>query len=124
MLRFLLTAELIPWYSIADLCVHASEVEVECMSVLEAMGCGAPCLIARSSRSATRQFALSDGYLFESGSLADLVSKLDRLIEAPHELELARSASRQAAEAYRIERSVEQLLGVYGEVAAAGRTRR
>lgn len=123
-LRFLLTAELIPWYSIADLCVHASEVEVECMSVLEAMGCGAPCLIARSSRSATRQFALSDGYLFESGSLADLVSKLDRLIEAPHELELARSASRQAAEAYRIERSVEQLLGVYGEVAAAGRTRR
>jgi glycosyltransferase involved in cell wall biosynthesis len=122
--RFLPTAELVPWYSAADLCVHASEVEVECMSVLEAMGCGTPCLIARSSRSATRQFALSDQYLFEAGSLQDLVSKLDRLIAVPHELERARTASRQAAEAYRIEQSVERLLGVYREVVAAGRTGR
>ena len=47
--RFLKTEELVHWYSAGSLCVHASEVEVECMSVLEAMACGLPCLIADSS---------------------------------------------------------------------------
>ena len=33
------------------------------MSVLEAMACGLPCLIARSPLSATPQFALSESFL-------------------------------------------------------------
>lgn len=114
--RFLKTEELVHWYSAGSLCVHASEVEVECMSVLEAMASGLPCLIARSSRSATQQFALSEEYLFESGSLADLAAKLNRLIEQPAALAAARGSSVRAAEGYRIEASLEKLLGVYRAV--------
>jgi glycosyltransferase involved in cell wall biosynthesis len=116
--RFLYLAppELIPYYNAADLDVHAAEVEVECMSVLEAMGCGAPCLIARSPLSATSQFAISDRFLFESGARDELTARIDWLIDHPEELREARARSRQAAEAYRIDVSVEKLLAVYGAV--------
>jgi len=109
--------ELIPYYNAVDLDVHAAEVEVECMSVLEAMGCGAPCLIARSPLSATSQFAISDRFLFESGSRDELTAKIDWFVEHPEELREARARSRQVAEAYRIEASLEKLIAVYGEVA-------
>ncbi len=112
--------ELIPYYGAADLDVHAAEVEVECMSVLEAMGCGAPCLIARSPLSATSQFAISDRFLFESGSRDELTAKIDWLVEHPEALREARIRSRQVAESYRIEDSLEKLLGVYAEVTGGG----
>jgi hypothetical protein len=59
--------ELPRYYSAADLFVHAAEVELEGMSVLEAMACGAPRLIARAPKSAASQFAPDPRYLFESG---------------------------------------------------------
>ena len=111
--RFLSQQELVAWYSAGDLCVHASEVEVECMSVLEAQACGLPCLIANSSRSATPQFALRPDYLFESNSLDDLVGKIDALIDQPGQLEADRAAAQQDAAQYRFEVSAERLLGVY-----------
>ena len=115
--RFLATEELVGWYGAGDLCVHASEVEVECMSVLEAQACGLPCLIANSDRSATPQFALSGDYLFESGNLDDLVTKIDALIDDPVRLTADRAASQRAAAAYSIEASLEKLLQVYRRVA-------
>jgi glycosyltransferase involved in cell wall biosynthesis len=111
--RWLKPHELIRYYGGADLCVHAAEVEVECMSVLEAMACGLPCLIARSPLSATSQFALSDQLLFESGDREALTGRLDRWIDDPAGLERARAASREAAQRYRVEASVEKLIDVY-----------
>ena len=119
---YLPTPELIPWYSAADLYVHAAEVELECMSVLEAMGCGAPCLIARSPLSATSQFAISDDFLFPAGDREALTARLDWLLEHPEVLGEARARVRKAAEAYGIDRSLERLLGVYAEVASRRRT--
>jgi len=117
--RWLKPAELIPYYGGADLCVHAADVEVECMSVLEAMACGLPCLIARSPLSATSQFALSDDFLFEAGSREDLTRKIDSWIENREGLAKAREAYREAARGYAVEASAEKLLGVYRKVVAA-----
>lgn len=113
---YLPSHELIPWYSAADLDVHAAEVEVECMSVLEALGCGAPCLIARSPLSATPQFAVSDRFLFEAGNREELTARIDWLVEHPEALREARARAREVADGYRIEISLERLLGVYREV--------
>ncbi len=116
---FLPTEELVPYYGAATLCVHASEVEAECMSVLEALACGTPCLIADSPRSATPQFALSERYLFRSGSLESLVERLDALLDDASGLAADRGAALNLAGEYRIEASVARLLDVYREVTGA-----
>jgi len=108
--------ELVRYYNAAELYVHAAEVEVECMAVLEAMACGLPCLIARSPKSATSQFALSDAWLYRWDSTEALTARLDDLLDAPPMLRAARPLVRMAAERYRIERSVAKLLDVYGEL--------
>jgi len=117
--------ELIRYYGGADLCVHAADVEVECMSVLEAMSCGLPCVIARSPLSATPQFALSDAFLFDAGSREQLTGRIDHWIESPDALARARVEYREAAQKYRVEASADRLLGVYRKVIAgnAGRKR-
>jgi glycosyltransferase involved in cell wall biosynthesis len=111
--RYLAPEELVPWYNAADLYVHAAEVEVECMTVLEAMGCGTPCLIARAPKSATSQFALSEAFLYESGALDDLTRRIDWWIQHPAELQAARAATRAASERYRIDASLEKLEASY-----------
>ena len=117
--RWLKPHELIRYYGGADLCVHAADVEVECMSVLEAMACGLPCVIADSPLSATPQFAISDEFLFRAGSREELTARIDRWIEDPPGLDRARTAYRQAAQGYRVEASLEKLLALYRQVIAA-----
>jgi 1,2-diacylglycerol 3-alpha-glucosyltransferase len=119
--RWLKPHELIRYYGGADLCVHAADVEVECMSVLEAMACGLPCVIARSPLSATSQFALSDDFLFEAGSREELTARIDRWIDDPVGLERAREGYREAAQRYRVEASVEKLVELYRQVIAGRR---
>ena len=119
--RWLKPHELIRYYGGADLCVHAADVEVECMSVLEAMACGLPCVIARSPLSATSQFALSDDFLFEAGSREELTARIDRWIDDPPGLERAREGYREAAQRYRVEASVDQLVELYRQVIAGRR---
>lgn len=119
--RWLKPQELIRYYGGADLCVHAADVEVECMSVLEAMACGLPCVIARSPLSATSQFALSDDFLFEAGSREELTARIDRWIDDPPGLERAREGYREAAQRYRVEASVDKLVELYRQVIAGRR---
>lgn len=64
--QLLPTNEVIEYYNTADLYVHAANIEVECMTALEAMACGLPLLIADEERSATKQFALSEKFLFNT----------------------------------------------------------
>ena len=113
---FLPTEALIPYYSAAVLCVHASEVEVEGMAALEALACGAPCLVADSPRSATPQFALDERYRFTSNSLDSLVAKLDALLDDPVRLGADRETALELAKAYRFEVSADKLIALYGEV--------
>ncbi len=122
--RWLKPHELIRYYGGADLCVHAADVEVECMSVLEAMACGLPCIIADSPLSATPQFAISPEFLFPTGDREALTARIDRWIDDPAGLARAREDYRDAAQRYRVEASADRLVELYREVIAGRKARK
>ncbi len=105
--------ELVRYYNLGDLYVHAATVEVEGMTVLEAMACGMPLLLAGSPKSATSQFAIDERSLFDSGNLEELVAKMDYWIEHPGERTIAKERYYQNSQKYRIERSHEKLEELY-----------
>jgi glycosyltransferase involved in cell wall biosynthesis len=100
----------------ADLLVHASDVEIEGMAVLEALGTGLPALVSDSPLSAAGRLAVGDEFRFPSGDAAALAARIDRLVEEPDRLAAARAASLAAAEELRIDASIEKLEAVYRRV--------
>ncbi len=114
---FVSEAELRRLLRSADLLVHASEVELESLAVLEALACGTPALVARAPKSAARQFALSDDFLFAPGDPDDLARRLDRLAEAPQLLAAARPHALALAGRHRFEDSLRRLEALYLRVA-------
>lgn len=110
---FLTPDELVYYYNLADLYVHAATIEVECMTVLEAMGCGLPVLIAQSTKSATGQFALDDRFLYAGDDIAGLTARIDHWIENPTELRNSKSLYLERSGNYRIEQSVEKISSIY-----------
>ena len=114
--------ELVKYYNMADLFVHAATIEVECMTALEAMGCGLPILIADSPKSATKQFALDDRSLFPCGDVHKLSEKIDYWVEHPEELEKARQQYSDYSQRYRIEYSYEKLADMYSEIVGNRKT--
>jgi glycosyltransferase involved in cell wall biosynthesis len=112
--------ELVKYYNMADLYVHAAKVEVECMTVLEAMGCGLPILVADSPKSATKQFALDDRSLFPCSDVQELSEKIDFWVEHPAELKEAGQRYLDYAQNYRIEHSYERLVDIYRELGTVG----
>src|SRR5262249_2629255 len=113
---FVPSDELPRYYSAADLFIHAADVELEGMSVLEARACGAPCLIARAPKGAASQFVSDPRCLFESSSLEDLTRKIDALLDHPAQLKAVGAAAERLADDYRIERSLARLEQVYAEL--------
>jgi glycosyltransferase involved in cell wall biosynthesis len=97
----------------ADLFVHASDIELEGMAVLEAMSAGLPALIADAKESAASAFALNEDFRFPAGDAAALSRKIDALIEDPAKLEAARAPYRERARAYDFDAGVQKLVDVY-----------
>lgn len=113
--------ELVKYYNMADLYVHAATVEVECMTVLEAMGCGLPLLIADSPKSATKQFAFDERSLFPCGEVKKLAEKIDYWVGHPSELKTAGAKVLASAKKYAIGHSYEKLAGIYRNAGIAGK---
>lgn len=109
-------AELLRLLRTADLLVHASELELEGMAVLEALGCGLPALVADAPRSAARHLALADDLRFTAGDPADLAAHLDALIEAPARLAALRARALELAAGLTLQRSVTRLEDIYARV--------
>jgi len=100
----------------SDLFVHCSEVELEGMSVLEAMGAGLPALVAQGPQTAASDLALDDRFRFPVMDVAALTVRLDALIESPAELRAAGEEYRRRAGALDFDRCVDKLARVYGAV--------
>jgi glycosyltransferase involved in cell wall biosynthesis len=102
----------------ADLLVHASEVELEGMAVLEALGCGLPALVADAPLSAARQFAASPDFLFRPGDADDLARHLDLLLERPEAILGARERCLALRSRYSFDESVRLQEAVYRRLAS------
>jgi 1,2-diacylglycerol 3-alpha-glucosyltransferase len=113
---FLSRERLLELYGKADLFVHAGEVELEGMSVLEAMSAGLPPVIADAKESAASRFALGPDFLFPAGDAEALAHRIDALIEDPKKLSSARDAYRTRAGQYSFEASVARLVEIYRTV--------
>lgn len=97
----------------ADLLIHGSEVELEGMAILEALGQGTPALIADAPASAAPELALMPELLFRAGDAGDLARHLDALLASPALLARAREQARAVAPRYTLAESVRRLEAVY-----------
>jgi 1-acyl-sn-glycerol-3-phosphate acyltransferase len=102
-----------------DLYVHASDVEIEGMSCLEALACGLVPVISDSRRSATGQFALEPRNLFRAGDPSSLAARIDEWIEDPAGLAAASETYARYGRLYSVDRSVKAIERVYERAGAA-----
>jgi len=100
-------------YQSADLFVHGGEIELEGMSVLEAMAAGNAILVSDSASSAAVEFVTHPNSLFRQGDVADLTEKIDYwLADSPARTQSGLDNRERAATRHH-QQSVNQLLGIY-----------
>ncbi len=100
--------ELINALAQCDLYVHASDMESEAISCIEAFATGLVPVIANSEVSATPQFALDGRSLFKPGSPKDLARAMDYWLDHPHEREYMEHKYAEEAFKYHIDKSIDQ----------------
>ena len=100
--------ELIKHLLETDLYVHASDMESEAISCIEAFSTGLVPVIANSHVSATPQFALDGRSLFMPGDPKDLARAIDYWLDHPKERYEMEEQYRLAGRRYSLEASVSQ----------------
>ena len=103
---FLSKPELIDLLLHTDLYVHASDMESEAISCIEAFATGLVPVIANSEDSATPQFALDGRSLFAPGRPKDLARAIDWWLDHPDEKAKMEREYAEAAKKYDIDTSV------------------
>jgi len=117
LIRYISDEEKYLYLNTADMYLHSSGVELESLSVLEAIGCGLPNLIEDSPNSATSMFALDDRLIFQTEE--ELTEKIDFWYENRALLPELKKQTLLAAENYRIENSVVSMEELYNDVIQA-----
>ncbi|MFT5560173.1 MAG: glycosyltransferase involved in cell wall biosynthesis [Candidatus Azotimanducaceae bacterium] len=100
-------------YQTADLFVHGGEIELEGMSVLEAMAAGNAVLVSDSPGSAAVEFATLPNSLFRQGDVADLTKKIDYWLSNSPARTQSGLDNRKRAATWHHQQSVDQLLAIY-----------
>ena len=97
----------------ADLCVHCAIIEVEGLSIMEAMQQGVVPIIAQGRYSGTSQFALDGRSVFPEQNPEALANRIDYWLSHPKERwEMGHKYARHM-ENYDIRKSMEQLVNMF-----------
>lgn len=97
----------------ADLCVHCATIEVEGLSIMEAMQQGAVPVIAKGSHTGTSQFALSDRSVFREKNEKELAEKIDWWLSHPKERWEEGKRYSESMKKYDIDKSAEALIEMF-----------
>ena len=115
---FLSKEELINLLAQTDLYVHASDMESEAISCIEAFATGLVPIIANSEDSATPQFALDGRSLFAPGRPKDLARAIDYWLDHPAEKAKMEIEYAEHAKQYNIDESVHRCEEMFREAIA------
>ena len=124
LIEYISAEDKLTYLNTADLYLHSSIVELESLSCLEAIGCGLPCLIGDTEHSAAPQFALDDRFLFTRDDSEDLAKKIDYWYEQWDELRSLKKKALEMAEAYRMDRCIDEMEDLFDDVVASQTTDR
>ena len=97
----------------ADLAIHCATIEVEGLSIMEAMQHGVVPIIADGPITGTHQFAIDERSRFAQKDAVELAQKIDWWLSHPAELEAARGAYVEEMKKYSIEYSVRELIKMF-----------
>ena len=97
----------------ADLCVHCATIEVEGLSIMEAMQQGVVPIIAQGRYSGTSQFAIDRHCIFPEGNPEALAHRIDYWLDRPRERWDMGWKYVAHMEKYDIRKSIEQLVQMF-----------
>ncbi|MBI2445825.1 glycosyltransferase [Candidatus Micrarchaeota archaeon] len=105
------------YYAAADVLVSASAFETQGLSVLEAMACGTPAVVADALALPEAVDDGKNGLLFRPFDVQDCAAKiLDALDQGSAKTAAWRKAARRKAEAFSLDESAEKTLEMYEEL--------
>lgn len=113
MIQYVTHEEKLHYLNTADLFLHASVVDLESLSCLEAIGCGLPCLIADSPHSAAPQFSLDHRFSFKHDNADNLADKINYWYENRGQLLSIREQIKTMSEQYRFEKCLDKMEALY-----------
>ncbi|MBR0290531.1 MAG: glycosyltransferase [Bacteroidales bacterium] len=105
----------------ADLCIHCATVEVEGLSIMEAIQQGAVPVIAAGWHTGTSQFALDSRSVFPEKDAKALAEKIDWWLSHPEERWEAGKAYAASMEHYDIANSAQKLITMFNNAIAANK---
>lgn len=121
MFVYLNQPDLIDLLAETDVYVHASDMESEAISCIEAFATGLVPVISDSRKSATLQFAIDSRSLFKAGSPKDLAQKIDYWLDHPEEKKRMEAAYAKQGLDYTLEASVRKCVQMFEDAIEANR---
>jgi len=97
----------------ADLCIHCAVIEIEGLSILEAMQQGAVPVIADGPYTGSSQFALDERSLFPARDFKALAERMDYWLAHPEERWEAGKLYAASVKPYNIANSVEKMIAMF-----------